>query len=323
LTYSDDEDDDKEYTIIIIIMTSSSKKFSHLISIVSSVILQSVILLSVLQSTKITATAEPIQLYGLNYNTRQGPDWDSDKCKPYETIYRDLTMIARVTNRIRILSLTDCGQGELVMTVANALGLQLWLGLWIGPDHETKFQEELDALETLLNKFSDTISTTVLGVTVGSEAIYREDITWTENVAYLNEVRSILETVPGAANLLVSIVDVLPFYQATQGLRDAVDVIYTNNFPFWESISVDNAIADFDRDIKSLFSVTNKQLIIGETGWPGGGFNAGVGAGDPDDQAQHFAEAYCYLTVDNPLPFYWFTAIEDAWRQEQDPNNSK
>ena len=208
-----------------------------------------------------TTNPEPIQLYGLNYNTRQGPDWDADKCKSYETVYRDLTMIARVTNKIRLLSLSDCGQGDMVMTVANELGLQLWLGLWLGPDHETKFQEELDALETLLDKFSDTISTTVLGVTVGSEAIYREDVTWTENVNYMNQVRALVENVPGAANLPITIVDVLPFYQATQGLRDAVDVIYTNNFPFWEGISVENAMATLDEDIRAIESVTDKQLI--------------------------------------------------------------
>jgi exo-beta-1,3-glucanase (GH17 family) len=82
-------------------------------------------------SSSKVATAEPIQLYGLNYNTRQGPDWDWDKCKSYERIQQDLQLLQRLTPRIRLLSLTDCGQGDMVMTVAQDLGMKLWLGLWV------------------------------------------------------------------------------------------------------------------------------------------------------------------------------------------------
>ena len=65
--------------------------------------------------------AVPIQLYGLNYNTRKGPDWDWNKCKSKAEILTDLTLLSRLTSRIRLLSLTDCGQAELVLDVVEEL----------------------------------------------------------------------------------------------------------------------------------------------------------------------------------------------------------
>ena len=68
-----------------------------------------------------TTTAVPISFYGLNYNTRKGPDWaaDSERCKSRQEVARDLTVLSRVTNKIRLLSLVDCNQGELVWSVLN------------------------------------------------------------------------------------------------------------------------------------------------------------------------------------------------------------
>jgi hypothetical protein len=61
-------------------------------------------------------------IYGLNYITRQGPDWHWDKCKSREQVLTDLAY--------GIPSLVDCGQGYLVLDVAKELGLKVFLGLW-------------------------------------------------------------------------------------------------------------------------------------------------------------------------------------------------
>jgi glucan 1,3-beta-glucosidase len=129
--------------------------------------------------------AVPLQLYGLNYNTRQGPDWDWDKCKSRANIQTDLALLKLLTNRLRILSLTDCDQGNLVLSVAKEIGFQLWLGLWVGPD-DFVFEQEKVALQKMIDQglLSDG---TVLGITVGSEAIYRKDATVDEMINNMNE----------------------------------------------------------------------------------------------------------------------------------------
>ncbi|KAL3928837.1 MAG: hypothetical protein SGARI_004921, partial [Bacillariaceae sp.] len=243
---------------------ASSSSMNHRL-----VLLLSAALLSFLSTT--FTEAAPIQLYGLNYNTRQGPDWDWDKCKSYEKILQELTLLKRVTNRIRLLSLTDCGQGDLVLTVANELGMQVWVGLWVGPDHATafKFQEEYDELARILEKFAPLNPNLILGVTVGSEAIYREDATEEELIAYMSDVKELLASY--SLNLPVSIVDIAPEYSSRATLREAVDVIFTNTFPFWEATPIDDAMQELDNDLGWLIDLPESQgkpFILGETGWP-------------------------------------------------------
>jgi len=111
-------------------------------------------------------TAVPIQLYGLNYNTRKGPDWDWDKCKSRAEVLTDLTLLKRLTNRIRILSLVDCNQGILVSSVARELNMELWLGLWVAQE-DYVFEEEKGQLQYLIDQgVFDGGDSGILGVTV-------------------------------------------------------------------------------------------------------------------------------------------------------------
>ena len=94
---------------------------------------------------------EPIQLYGINYNTRQGPDADPNRCKSAELIETELRLLSKLTSRIRILSLIDCNQGEIILDLVEQLGLQIWLGLWVSP-FEYVYQDELWKLILALHR---------------------------------------------------------------------------------------------------------------------------------------------------------------------------
>ena len=161
--------------------TSSSTLFSRL---AANVLLILSLWMAVASMTT-TVQAEPIHLHGLNYNTRKGPDWDWDKCKSHTEILTDLTLLARLTNRIRLLSLTDCGQGEMVLSVVEELGMQMWLGLWVGRE-DYVFEEEKGALVGMLNQ-GLIHQDTVLGISVGSEAIYRNDSTVDAMIQHMDE----------------------------------------------------------------------------------------------------------------------------------------
>eukprot|EP00934_Nitzschia_sp_Nitz4_P004102 Nitzschia sp. Nitz4//scaffold370_size15137//12376//13898//NITZ4_008897-RA/size15137-snap-gene-0.29-mRNA-1//-1//CDS//3329549580//4092//frame0 len=279
------------------------------------------LLLSTLCSSLLPSGAVPIQLHGLNYNTRQGPDWDWDKCKSDEQIRKELTLLSRVTNRIRILSLTDCYQAAAVLPVVKELGMQMWLGIWVGTD-ENVFDWELSELKNLISQ-GLVDEDTVLGVSVGSEAIYREDTTVDQMVDNLNEVYAALLDV--GMDIPVAIVDVAPEYSASAKLRSAVNVTMTNTFPFWEGIDIDGAVADLQEDLEWLLQLpesSGKPFILAETGWPSDGYIEGVGVAGPDLQRQFFAECFCFLEVEKGWDYYWFTGIDNAWRQEQDPDNT-
>jgi len=216
----------------------------------------------------------------LNYNTRQGPDWDWNKCKSRIQVLTELSLLQKLTSRIRLLSLTDCGQGELVLDVAKELGIQVWLGLWVAREDEV-FLREKAAFQSLLER-GMIDDDTVLGVTVGSESIYREEVTVLQIIGYKDQIKDILIG-SGKADLPVSIVDIAPEYEWNPHLTEAVDIVYTNSFPFWEDIPIDESIDFLYSQIDPILKqpqAGNKKFILGETGkqkfvllhyivWPG------------------------------------------------------
>ncbi|CAJ1947717.1 unnamed protein product [Cylindrotheca closterium] len=273
-------------------------------------------------------SAAPIELHGINYNTRQGPDFAWDKCKSMEQIRTDLNMLSRVTSRIRILSLADCGQGDMVLTAAKELGLQVWLGVWIS-EFEYVFEGEKGALFNLINN-GLVDENTVLGVTVGSEAVYREEVTAETIIDYMNQIRGILAD-GGLSGLPVTITEIAPTYSQYSNLRSAVDVIYANIFPFWEGININGAIADMVTDLDWVMNLpesAGKELIIGETGWPESGsvsaedIVGNIGIPSVANQVQFFRDFYCEIGVTRGWKYYWFTAIDNKWRQAQDIDNT-
>lgn len=267
--------------------------------------------------------AVPVQLYGVNYNTRKGADWQPAnlKCETYLEVKTDLTILSRLTNRIRILSLTDCGQGELVLKIAKELGLQVWLGIWVSEDPAV-FAREVAALQDFLAR--GMIDDAVLGISVGSESIYREEVTIDEAIALKDEVKQVLVDA-GKGDLPVSICEIAPTYTFNAEMTDNVDVVVLNSFPFWESVPIDDAT---DYLVAEVVPIQNraanqgKGVIMGETGWPSDGFISGVGEASPENQQQFFTDFYCRMDKELGWQYYFFTGIDNAWRQEQDENNT-
>ena len=259
-----------------------------------------------------------------------------ERCKTREEIVRDLLQLSKVTSSIRLLSLVDCNQGLLVWSVLNnelsTTNLQkMWLGLWVDND-PTNFINELNALELILMDSTDTTETTdtdfshLLGISVGSEAIYRGDVTIDEAIENLESTKSLLVEY-NIVDIPTTIVEIAPIYSNSQQLRNAVDTIMTNTFPFWEAIPIDLAVDNLDEKLSYLVSLPElqqqdgKEFILGEHGWPSAGYIDGVGVASIDNQQQYMADSYCYLQ-EQGWPYYIFTGIDNDWRQEQDPNNT-
>lgn len=272
----------------------------------------------------------PISFYGLNYNTRKGPDWaaDRERCKSRAEIVRDLQMLSKVTTRIRLLSMVDCHQGELVWQILNDelkdTDMEVWLGLWVGPDPQV-FIDEYEALSALVPTIlaSPNYKSKLSGVSVGSEAIYREDVTVAEAIANLDATRVLLQA-SGMGDVTVAVVDIAPVYSNNQDLRIASDTIMTNTFPFWEGLPIEAAIDELETDLGWLVNLPESQgkpFILSEHGWPSGGYLDDVGVASPENQRQYLKDSFCYLK-EKGWAYYWFTAIDNDWRQLQDPNNS-
>ncbi|EQC37671.1 hypothetical protein SDRG_05258 [Saprolegnia diclina VS20] len=249
-------------------------------------------------------------LYGLNYNSRQGPDWDLTKCKSQAQVDADMVLVKALSPRVRIYSLTDCNQGAMVLAAAKKVGLRVWLGMWVDAGN-VHFAVEQAALETLVNAGAID-DATVLGIHVGSETLYRKDISPETVIANIQTVKSYLRQhqiyIPVAT---ADVIDMLVQYPAV--IR-AGDVVLANNFPFWELADINTAMVNFDTKLTTLRSVANGTAIyIGETGWASDGATVGASPTSAINHATYLTNFYVYAT-ERQLPYFYFAAFDDAWK---------
>lgn len=251
--------------------------------------------------------AQSFSVYGLNYNARKGPDWaDADvKCKSPDEIKLDMKTIKTVTNNVRLYSLVDCNQGALVIPAALNAGLKVSVGLWVSDDPAV-FQAEKAKLKELIVPERGIFSVDkIFDIHVGSEAIYRKEVTAETNIGYLNEVKDVCRAHANSASIPVTIADIGDTYLAYPDLIAAVrlrvafrrlswlfegsnsvlwsdvhtqvDIVSANGFPFWEKWAANASAAHFFKRMDPLFRLAKdagKGMFISETGWASGGVSA-------------------------------------------------
>lgn len=168
-----------------------------------------------------TTNALDVKLFGLNYNSRIGADWESEdkKCKSPEEIKLDMALLAKITGIVRLYSLTDCNQGSLVIPAAINAGLNVSVGLWVSKDAAV-FQAEKAKLVDLIERKIIT-NERVFDIHVGSEALFREDVTVATSIEYVKQVRAICANT-AASKIPITVADVGNIFVENPTLIDAV-----------------------------------------------------------------------------------------------------
>ncbi|KAG6959262.1 hypothetical protein JG688_00010149 [Phytophthora aleatoria] len=241
------------------------------------------------------ADALNVKMHGVNYNSRKGPDWapDSSKCKTASEVQKDMYALKGITDRVRIYSLLDCNQAELVLPAAKNAGLQAKLASLID---------------------SGVYDNNVIGLHVGSETIYRKEITADTAISYMNEIRSYIRS--RGKNTPVTIADVIDTYYDYPQMVDAVDYISVNEFAYWEGVDVNEGAAktlDRIRAVRVTAAKKNKRMVLSEVGWSSGGYNAKTGVSSPANQAKFFSDFFQVARSSN-MEYYWYTAFDSQWR---------
>ncbi|PBP23433.1 endo-beta-1,3-glucanase [Diplocarpon rosae] len=151
-------------------------------------------------------------------------------------VTRDLAVISQLTNTIRLYG-TDCNQTELVIHSIGQLGLnntmKIWMGVWQDKNQTTNARQ-LVQMYDIFDKYG---ADPFIGVIVGNEVLYREDMTLTELGDVLSGVKSNL-TARGI-DLPLSTSDLGDDW--TQGLADIVDIVMANIHPFFAGVTADTA----------------------------------------------------------------------------------
>jgi glucan endo-1,3-beta-D-glucosidase len=206
---------------------------------------------------------------------------------------------------------------------AVSTNTKLLLGLWAsGTDN---IDSELKALNAAIKEHGTKLTDLVVGISVGSEDLYRVSESGIRNKAGVgnsadNIVKFIKTTRERLAsttlkNIKVTHVDTWTAWvnSSNKAVIDNVDFLAVNAFPFYES-ERDNKIGNAASLLSNALSATEavaggKDVWITETGWAYTGGNFGAAQSTVDNAAKYWKDVGCALFGKKNV--FWYT-LRDA-----------
>jgi glucan endo-1,3-beta-D-glucosidase len=201
---------------------------------------------------------------------------------------------------------------------ALATNTSLLLGIWCsGTDTITN---ELSALQAAITKHGQRFADLVVGISVGSEDLYRVSESGIKNAAgigagpntivrFINQTRSALATT-ALSGKPVGHVDSWSAWanESNSAVVDAADFIGTDLYPYYEkdlTNTIDNAKTIFDTLLKNVTdSAGNKSVWLTETGWPVSGPNFGSAVPSVDNARAYWERVGCQ--VFGKMNVWWY-----------------
>ncbi|KAK6528157.1 hypothetical protein TWF281_009408 [Arthrobotrys megalospora] len=230
-------------------------------------------------------------------------------------ITKDIAVISQLTTRLRTYG-NDCNQTEMILEAIKLLNvdLKVWLGVYID-NNATTNERQLDQMYNILDKYGQD---PFLGVVIGNEALFRQEITESGLVQLLGQVRQNFTTL-GYTSINVTTSDLGSAW--TYNLAAAVDTVMANVHPFFAGTTVDDApgwtwLFTENNDVAIARQTTNNpNVVVSEVGWPsGGGTNLGSVAGI--SELNKFVEDYVCAANANGTEYYWFVPFDEPWKEK-------
>jgi len=102
-------------------------------------------------------------------------------------ITADVAILSQLTSKIRLYG-TDCAQATMVLDAIQALQVDLtvFIGVWVD-NNSTTVQRQLNDMYSTLNKYPVDL---IDGIAVGNEVLFRKDLTETQLITMIQEVKA-------------------------------------------------------------------------------------------------------------------------------------
>lgn len=248
----------------------------------------------------------------LGTNTKTGAcktqaDWEAD----FNAIKNEYSKgLSYQWNHIKLFTTSDCDALNLAVPAAIKVGVKIWAGVW-AHDGE-KFNREKMALEAAILKYGDA-KVWLAGINVGSESLYRKEMPAWTLAERIYDVKGMVQVAYKLSSIPVGTADTWTSWEHpdNQPVRDAVDVVLMNGFPYWEGATIAQGLDKLKEAIaKTKAHTGNKPFVIGETGWPTYGPKFGSAIASKVNLQAYWKAAGCYL-ISQKIPFFWFSAFNE------------
>jgi exo-beta-1,3-glucanase (GH17 family) len=219
-----------------------------------------------------------------------------------ERIRRDLELLARRTSCVRTYTVAE--GHDLVPAVAQELGMQVLLGLWIGRDAAHNERELAHGIAVARRHRE-----TVRAIVVGNEVLLRRELS-------REQLASLIRRVGAETRLPVTYADVWGRWLDHATLARDVSFVTVHILPYWddEPVAVDDVIEQVDRLYTELQRrIPGKPVFIGETGWPSAGRPRGPAVPGRVEQAR-FLREFTALAARRGFDFNVIEAFDQPWK---------
>ena len=221
-----------------------------------------------------------------------------------EQIAEDLAQLAKISDCVRTYSI-ESGLDQ-VPGEAAKVGLKVIQGLWLG-SNRLKNLAQISTVVGLVKQYPDVITSVV----VGNEVLLRGEMTASDLAATIRSVKAQV-AVP------VTYADVWEFWLRNREVYDAVDFVTIHILPYWEDIPVRAKYAAAHVDaIRRRMAVAfpNKEILIGETGWPSEGRMRDAALPSRTNQARVVSEILDLAKRDN-FRVNLIEAYDQPWKRQ-------
>lgn len=248
------------------------------------------------------ASCEELQFTGLSFSPYlHGKNPDRGDTVSEEEIESLLRVIQPHTTWIRTYG-TEKGL-ENAGRIAHSLNMSVMMGAWI--DDNKRVNE---------NQLNNLIAAAKAGdvdiAAIGNEMLHRGTVSDDELISYIKRFKEEVPDVP------VTCVDTYDEMIEHPKIIDAVDVVAVNIFPYWEGVSITDALdVTKDRYEKVKKAANGKEVIIGEMGWPSAG--SATGAALPSYiNANWYLKESTSWAEQNGIQYFYLEAYNQPWKQE-------
>ena len=140
---------------------------------------------------------------------------------------------------------------------------------------------------------------------VGDETLMWNSLTEDELISYIKQVKATGVTTTTSEhweNLL-----------SHPTVMQEVDVIVVNIYPFWEGVSVNDAIGYIDSIYRKVKARVGDKEVIVETGWPSAGKAEGKAATGPENAARYLSD-FTSWADSKGVRYFYFEAFDEPWK---------
>jgi glucan endo-1,3-beta-D-glucosidase len=213
-------------------------------------------------------------------------------------------------------------QNNVIEAIQAAINTKttLLLGMWCSAG-QTVVNNEIAALKAAIAQYGTAFTDLVVGISVGSEDLYRVTPTGIENnsgagaqpqelVNYIQQTRDAIRGTPLEGKPIGHVDTWTVYVNATNNpVIEALDFIGMDAYPYFQTTMNNNVGSGsqlfFDAYHQTVAAAQGKPVWVTETGWPVSGETLNQGVPSADNARIYWEDVTCQLVKDNVNLYYY------------------